>query len=253
MAEHPLATTRMDGETCRLSELASEPWRLEAWLDQHQRTWPGTDRKAAGAFLVGGLVRDLLRPLVEALLADGNAGARWPGPAEVAVGLGWARWEHAGASGWMIAHRVIVDPPGGPEGGRPGDGLRRLVAPLVAAVAARTGLPPCALWRLVADSAAQACLEAGRARGDAGAGMALARDLLGDKGSPLHNRQWGFVEIEAQRPDGRVVRDWAVARGGCCRFHTVEGGQTCATCVLRDPGSRDALLRDWLATRPDAS
>ena len=74
--------------------------------------------------------------------------------------------------------------------------------------------------------------------------------LIGKTGSPLNNGKTGFVEIA--RPVSSVTAEpvptrWFITRGGCCRYYTCTGGEVCTVCVLREPGERDALLRDYLA------
>lgn len=234
-----------------LAELAENAAVLGSWLLEHRRLWDGMDEKAAAAVLLGGLSSEV----IEAILASAPEAANLacPRAADLSLDLTWAAWVEGATSTPVLTYRVGIA--GATGRGRPdaATGLAELLGPLVAALARASGLGLRALWRIVTDSVAQACLEDGRRRGDEVSGMALARAILDDRGSPLFNRQWGFFEVEAHRPDGRSVREWFRARGGCCRYYTTAAGVTCSTCVLRDPASRDAILRDWLATRAEAA
>ena len=235
-----------------LAELAGNAALLASWLREHGRLWEGMDGKAAAAVLLGGLSSEVMEAILAS--APGSAGVAWPRAGDLRLDLTWAAWVEGGTSTPVLTYRVEIAGatyPGPPDA--PATGLAELIGPLVAALAGASGLGTQALWRIVTDSVAQACLEAGRQRGDAASGMALARAILDDRGSPLFNRQWGFFEVEAHRPDGRSVREWFRARGGCCRYYTTAAGVTCSTCVLRHPASRDAILRDWLATRAEAA
>jgi hypothetical protein len=231
-----------------LADLTGDMAVLGAWLREHRKLWEGMDDKAAAAVLLGGVSFEVTK----ALLALGTE-APWPEASEVRLDLTWTTWVEGTARVPVLNCRVTI-PLTVESGGRdPARAVADLHAPLVAALGKASGLSSRALWRLVTDAVAEACLESGRHHGDAGQGMALAREILGDRASPLFNRQWGFFEIEARRPDGRSVREWFRARGGCCRYYTTAGGAYCSTCVLRDPGSRDAILRDWLATCAEAA
>lgn len=130
--------------------------------------------------------------------------------------------------------------------------VEALHGPLVAALNRKSGLSRNALWRLVGDSFSQLFLDAGRRFGriDQAKGDAMA--VLKAPGSPLTNRQMHYFDIELRNPadPGRVLACVTYrARGGCCRFYTVEGGHLCTTCVLQDPGARDALLEERLRRR----
>lgn len=234
--------------------LAADAARLDRWLAEHQRLHPGMDLKAAAAFLIGGVARELGEAAAPAALA-GRPGPL-PGPYSAHVRLAWALYEEDGASEPAITYRPCL---GGRDVAPSPDALRVAFeathAPLVGALARRTGLGKAALWRLVTDSLAAVLLETAQDAREPERGMELARATLKVRTSPLFNRQWGFFKVEARRSDGssdgRPVGEWFRARGGCCRYYTTEGGEYCSTCVLRDPQSRDERLRRWLATRPE--
>jgi hypothetical protein len=118
-----------------------------------------------------------------------------------------------------------------------------LHAPLVARLHQRTGLSKQALWRLVTDGIAGGFLEQGKRSGRAEHAREQAVALLSAASSPLHNRQWRFVEIAA---DG-APSQWFRLRGGCCRLYRSVGGELCTTCVLRPPDEQVARLRAFVA------
>ncbi len=232
------------------ASLATDASRLDRWLAEHRRLHPGTDLKAAAAFLIGGVAWELGEAVAPALLA--GRPSRLPGRDSARFRLAWALYDENGETEPTITYRVQL---GGREAALEPAALRVAFeathAPLVGALAQCTGLSRSALWRLVTDSLAAALLEAAQEAGEPERGRELACAALGERTSPLFNRQWGFFEVEAHRPGGAPVRAWFRARGGCCRYYTTKGGAYCSTCVLRDPHSRDERLRAWIATRPE--
>ncbi|MFD1331670.1 (2Fe-2S)-binding protein [Methylopila musalis] len=117
-------------------------------------------------------------------------------------------------------------------------GLERHMAPLVARLNALSRLPVAAMWRLIADGTAYAFLEAGRHAGCEDRAIDDALALLKHPGSPLANKELRFVEIaliDDAAAGAELIRKRFRARGGCCRYYTVEGGALCPTCVLRKP------------------
>ncbi len=88
--------------------------------------------------------------------------------------------------------------------------------------------------------------------------MQAAQAILQAPGSPLHNKQTGFVEIvvrDVAKPEQVVACEWFRARGGCCRYYTTEAaeGEYCTTCVLRPAESRDERLHTYLKGKVEAA
>lgn len=92
-----------------------------------------------------------------------------------------------------------------------------------------------ALWRIVADSCAQAFLYTGKQVGEAAQAEREGLAFVKVPGSPLNNPQLHFVSLTC---DGHS--ETFRARGGCCRYYTLPDGHTCTTCVLHDPEARKA-------------
>lgn len=117
--------------------------------------------------------------------------------------------------------------------------------PLVETLSDRTGLSRSALWRLVADAIAAGFLDAGRRFDRLEEAQAMAMKILKQPGSPLCNRQLHFFELTLRDDEQRKLLSWTFrARGGCCRYYTVEEGKLCHTCVLKKREDRNAgLLR----------
>lgn len=113
----------------------------------------------------------------------------------------------------------------------------------------RTKLSKSALWRLVGDSLAGRFLDAGRHFDRLAEAKVAAMAILKQPGSPLNNRQLHYFDISVRDeadPDQVLLSHTFRARGGCCRFYTVEGGHLCSTCVLQKPAERDQMLEAGL-------
>lgn len=118
--------------------------------------------------------------------------------------------------------------------------------PLIGVLWGRTKLPRTALWRLVADAIAARFLEVGRQLRRIEEAKVLAMAILKQPGSPLNNPQLHYVELSVVDRDRRTISYDFRARGGCCRYYTVDGGKLCSTCVLKHPKARDAELRQLM-------
>lgn len=113
--------------------------------------------------------------------------------------------------------------------------------PLILRLEQRTGLPPQAMWRLVADAVAARFLEAGQKLDCEDEARTEALAVLKEGGSPLANPQLHFYDIvihDEAAPPRVLARRTFRARGGCCRYYTVPGGSYCSSCVLVDPHER---------------
>ncbi|GGF74690.1 siderophore biosynthesis protein [Azorhizobium oxalatiphilum] len=118
-------------------------------------------------------------------------------------------------------------------------------APLIQKLHAHSGLARSAFWRLLGDAVASRFLDTGRQLGCAAQAQASAMLILKTPGSPLANRQLGYFDVVVHDDTGTEKGRWTFrARGGCCRYYTVERGELCATCVLRDKRDRDTMLAD---------
>lgn len=114
--------------------------------------------------------------------------------------------------------------------------------PLVAALHQRTGLSRRALWRLVMDGISGGMLAHAKAADCIDLARQEADAAFSDANSPLHNRQWRYVEITSEG----VQSQWFRLRGGCCRLYRTAGNDYCTTCVLRSPESQIERLTSRL-------
>lgn len=101
-----------------------------------------------------------------------------------------------------------------------------------------------ALWRIVADSCAQAFLYIGRLVEEADPAEREGLAFVKAPGSPLNNPQLYFVSLTC---DGHS--ETFRVRGGCCRYYALPDGHYCTSCVLRDPEEREADFMAMLTKR----
>lgn len=111
--------------------------------------------------------------------------------------------------------------------------------PLVEALHQRTRLSARALWRLVNDGISGGMLEYGKRADCVDLAMAEASAMLAPVRSPLHNRQWRFIDIAAPGASSK----WFRLRGGCCRMYRFAGNDYCPTCVVRPTENQIERLR----------
>uniref|UniRef100_A0A2A3JZ25 Ferric iron reductase n=1 Tax=Alloyangia mangrovi TaxID=1779329 RepID=A0A2A3JZ25_9RHOB len=127
--------------------------------------------------------------------------------------------------------------------------IERHFAPLISHLSILSGLAPSAFWRLVADSVAAEFLSVGRKMGEEALAKGLALRIVKTAGSPLDNAQLHFFDLDLTAAGEPQKKISLRARGGCCRYYTVEGGKLCTTCVLKAPAERDRDLRISLRRR----
>jgi ferric iron reductase protein FhuF len=109
------------------------------------------------------------------------------------------------------------------------------LAPLVRALADRSGRPRRALWRSATDVVAGAFLFGGEALGLREAGMAWGRRVVGGP-APLHGPP-GY-EVQVHHGVALPMR----VREGCCLGWRVPGARTCTTCPLTTDAERAERL-----------
>ncbi|TKT78152.1 (2Fe-2S)-binding protein [Aquamicrobium sp. LC103] len=139
-------------------------------------------------------------------------------------------------------------------------GVEAHFEPLISGLHRKTSLSESAMWRLVGDSLGARFLDAGQYFDRLEEAKSDALAILKHRGSPLNNRQLHYFEVTVRDdadPDRVLARRTFRARGGCCRFYTVEGGHLCSTCVLQKPADRDRIVEAGmrrhlgLAPRPE--
>lgn len=228
-------------------------------LDYQKSFTPDLDRKGQAAYAIGDYSHMLATAFVPLLV-----GFRMVpdfGPANVEIGFDLKPVEHNGLPLterlWRLrlanlACRTDVSLPTSDLAGDFRCHVEAHMTGLVEALHGESGLSRSALWRLVGDSISQVFLDAGRHFGRIEQAKTDAMAILKSHGSPLANRQMHYFDIEIckpAQPDEVLVSATYRARGGCCRFYTVEGGHLCATCVLQDPVERDLKLERLLRQR----
>lgn len=227
---------------------------IQDWMAEVARDYDDMDARTRAAYLIG----DIAWAFSLNLAALHLAGPGLPdiSPDSVAAAPQWYRWEEGGESGEALRFtlRLLANPD---SSHRPLDidGVRALAiavhAPLIEALFEMTRLGRSAMWRLVADALAAGWLSVGKRIGLVGQSMKLANAIIHAPGSPLANKQTGFIEIvvRGETDPGQVLGcEWFRARGGCCRYYTTgrSEGEYCSTCVLRPAESRDKRLHDYV-------
>ncbi len=207
---------------------------------------PGALRPDVAATLAAQNVAWVLAlPAVAALVADRRVPELAPGRAALRIGAG-ALPEEAALGGGV--HVLAGDPLAGADDARvvAGEdelvdalwhGLEALLAPLLAALAERTGRPERALWRMVHDVVANAAVAVGEAAGARPRAWALWARAAERAPVRLRGRA---------RPAEVVLSSGArtplLLRGGCCLYWRADGGSTCPGCPLTPETQRAALL-----------
>lgn len=257
LASQPLPTDDWEGRhriaslpsgAITLASLASDRNSLAALVARKAAQARGGDDRLGCAYLVGELAWELGRLLGGFWLAGWRVGAL--DPQAVGIAPRDVAWQDGDETRIASVVDLVIDPQGIDAGGQgPADlarVLKEALTSLVAALSAQTGLGAPAQWRLVADGATAALLQAGRTGGALPEAITLCRAIAGDRASPLHNRQIELIEVSC--PGRPEVTDWFRLRGGCCRFYTATGesGEYCSTCVHRDRDDQIARLSDYL-------
>jgi hypothetical protein len=244
------ATALWDADSARLLE----------GLAHSTRSYPGAERRTAGAFFIGHYAWYLAGAAICAYLAE----RRIPdlSPANVALRYGSYTWYSGDQSGqaenievrFVRGHFAVLanDPaaahpdalvlPSAPalrEWLR--EALEQHIAPLIDGVYAVTRLGKRAQWNLVADSCARLFQHAGQHLGDEPRACAEGLAFIQSPVSPMRASHTRYLTLEC---NGH--RDTFVERGGCCLYYRVAPGQNCSTCPLRPAEERTQLLLDYM-------
>jgi len=237
--------------------LFSSPSALEEFLDYEGSFDPGVDLKSRAAFLMSDYCYIFFMATVPLLVGRGVV----PDMSPEAVSLQFYthHGEHDGepmtvrrAHVRLLSPQIFTDRDAGPfstvtdHAGlceRFRIGVEQHFHPLVEALAKRTGFSKNAQWRLVGDAIAGRFLDVGRRFGCLTEAIASAMAIVKVQGSPLNNRQLGYFDLTLH--DSALKEPFTYtfrARGGCCRYYTVEGAEKCPTCVLKSHEERDDIL-----------
>jgi hypothetical protein len=241
----------------------SEPPLLEEGLALAVAEYPNAERRVAGSFLLGNYAWYVPAATIGAFVAE----RRVPDMAADNVALRYSTytWEEDGESGEamridvrFLSERFAAlpdDPAAGadhvlvlPDEDTLRSWLRTSIeahmAPLVEAISARTHLGRRAQWNLIADSVAAMFLHAGQLLNSADTAQCDGLAVVKAAGSPLRNRDTGYVTVEAA---GHC--ETFRTRGGCCLYYRLKPGENCSTCVLRPAAERIEKLRNYVASK----
>jgi len=233
---------------------------LEEGLTRIVARYPNAPRRVAGAFFIGEYARYLAAAAITAYLAE----QRVPDLAHDNIALRYRTftWEYQGQTGEsecidvrFLSERfavLLTDPAADhpdaivlPHAVALRAWLRvRLetqLAPLIAAITARTRLGQRAQWNLAADACTALFLQVGQYLGMAEQSCAEGLAFIKAANSPLRNNGTDYLTLESQGHH-QTFR----LRGGCCLYYQIVPGDNCATCVLRSPEDRTQCLRELI-------
>jgi hypothetical protein len=233
----PTARAGLREDMVTPAAFAADIARIEQWLDTQCIAADGMDRRAAAAYMVGGMAWSVCIWMA-ALELTGNRSI-------VRVGFEQERywWGTPKDGHEYVRYPISFDVGEGPPRHR--ETIEAIFEPIVAATMLAAGLSAGALWRLVADNVAQGFLWAGKPLGEVERGIATARAILAEPGR-LNNGKTGFVRVTAG-----AAADWYLVRGGCCRYYTTAGrtrDDYCTSCVMRERDDQIARYTAYLSS-----
>lgn len=211
--------------------------RIDQWLATQSIAASGMDRKAAAAYMIGGMAWSVCIWMA-AFELTGQKPIR-----RVAFEQERYWWGSREAGHEYVRYPISIETGDGPPAHR--ETIERIFEPIVAATMLASGLSAGALWRLVADNIASGFLWAGKPLGQVERAMAIASAIMVE--GRIHNSKTGFLEVRTGS-----ARDWYLVRGGCCRYYTTDGvgrEDYCTSCVMRDRDDQVARYTRYLASQ----
>lgn len=127
--------------------------------------------------------------------------------------------------------------------------LHGWLQPFVVSIAAKTGIEPIMLWRLVADSVALAFEAAGVAVGNGAQGRAAGLALVRDKRALFYSPDTDFICMSGS---GSEQDRYFLRRAGCCLAYQAPGGSVCDNCGLLPTAVQRKRLAAFVDALPPA-
>lgn len=232
-----------------ITELAAEgtPYLAEVFerVVTHYKT---ADTQANAALWFGQYAFAVAVVPIACYLADQRVPTLLPGDV-------WTRFDEEGNIGGLAwcnrSFAALADDPDAahpdcrvlPSGAALRDHLRDQIiaqlAPMVAAVRARSSFGKAGMWALAADTSASAFTWVARLLGNEAGGAAEAR-LFSASPSPLRRKR-DFIRV-----DHCGLSYYMLDRVSCCLYYKVEGGGYCSNCPHRPQEERVELIKGWL-------
>lgn len=184
----------------------------EAYFATAAASEPGLDRRAQGAYFIGGLSFYLVSALAWAALHDRPL----PG----------LTMNHFGIMPDGENYLKFRYTPAEPTDATAGTIVQNVLAPIVPRIKEATRLSDAAQWRIIADNVASGFLYVGKHLDREQRGVELGLELVRDPTYRFFNGHTGYYDVDGQ---------CFLKRGGCCRYYTADAGSYCATCILRPP------------------
>lgn len=221
----PIDAGELGPEWTTLATLAFGQFDVaEDYFTRAEASQPGLDRRAQGAYFLGGLSFYLSSALAWHQLRD------QPLPA-----LTMNHFGLMSDGGSYLRFRYRAEDRGDAGAGTI---VQNVLSPIVPQIKAATRLSDAAQWRIIADNVASGFLYVGKHLGCEARGVAIGKALVRDPAHRFFNGHTGYYEVDGQ---------CFLKRGGCCRYYTADAGSYCATCILRPPEQHiDEIRRRYL-------
>lgn len=209
----PIDEGELTGEWTTLATLAFGQFDVaEEYFANAAKSEPGLDRRAQGAYFLGGLSFYLTSALAWHVLRDRPLPALSMNQFGIMPdGAGYLKFRHAPAAAADVGAGTIV---------------QNVLMPIVPRIKEATRLSDAAQWRIIADNVASGFLYVGKHLGCEARGVEIGRELVRNPDHRFFNGHTDYYNVDGQ---------CFLKRGGCCRYYTADRGSYCATCILRPP------------------